>query len=186
MSTKRLRSGTASARLRRLTEKQGIRLDVGCGFNKQSGFIGMDKRAVPGVDIVHDIEIFPWPLPDSSCEVIIMSHIFEHIKPWLSIDLMNEVWRIMRVGGVLMIATPYATSFGYFQDPTHCNPCNEATFTYFIPGEPLYNVYKPRPWKGERFTWNRHGNLEVVLRKIENPPLSLTAEVTEPKKGGRS
>ena len=49
-----------------LIEKQsGIRLDIGCGANKAPGFVGMDMRALPGVDIVHDVEQYPWPLPDA-------------------------------------------------------------------------------------------------------------------------
>ena len=143
-----------------------INLDVGCGFNKNAGFLGMDKRAVDVVDIVHDAEDFPWPLDDMSCAVVAASHLIEHIKPWLQIDFMNECWRVLEPGGILAIATPYATSFGYAQDPTHCSPWNEATPTYFIAGEPLYNVYKPKPWSKERIYWDVKFNMEVVLRKI--------------------
>lgn len=153
-------------RARRNKIKQLYRLDVGCGFNKQHGFVGMDKRAVEGVDIVHDAESFPWPLEDASCDTVLMSHVVEHIKPWLQIDLMNEAWRVLRVGGQLWIATPYATSFGYSQDPTHCSPWNEATVTYFIQGEPLYEIYRPKPWKGLKVTWDVHSSLEIVLEKV--------------------
>jgi predicted SAM-dependent methyltransferase len=126
----------------------------------------MDKRECPGVQILHDAEVFPWPLDDESCSVIVMSHLIEHIKPWLSIDLINECWRVLEIEGVLMIATPYATSFGYNQDPTHCNPWNEATPTYFVLGESLYEVYRPKPWKMESIAFHRNANLEVALRKI--------------------
>lgn len=147
--------------------KQKIMLDVGCGFNKNTGFIGMDKRAVQGVDIVHDAECLPWPLEDESCAVISMSHLIEHIKPWLQIDVINECWRILEINGVLMIATPYANSFGYLQDPTHCSPWNEATPDYFFHGTALYDVYKPLPWKKERLYWNTKMNLEVAMRKMK-------------------
>ena len=102
--------------------KQKIMLDVGCGFNKTHGYIGMDKRKVDGVDIVHDAEKVPWPLDSDACSIIAMSHLIEHIKPWYQIDVINECWRILEPGGLLLIATPYATSFGYSQDPTHCSP----------------------------------------------------------------
>ena len=123
--------------------QQKILLDVGCGFNKQPGYMGMDKRPVDGVDIVHDAEYFPWPLDDECCSVVVMSHLIEHIKPWLQLDIMNESWRVLEAGGFLFIATPYATSFGYSQDPTHCSPWNEATVDYFTPGQALYEVYRP-------------------------------------------
>lgn len=147
--------------------KPGIRLDIGCGGNKQKGFVGMDKRKLSGVDIVHDLEVFPYPLDDESCLLIVGSHIVEHIKPWLMIDFMNELWRLLQVEGQLALSTPYAGSPGYWQDPTHCNGCNEATWHYFDPRFPLYEIYKPKPWtlvKGFP-VWQVTGNLEVVLEK---------------------
>lgn len=59
----------------------GIKLDIGCGSSKQSGFIGMDIRPFPGVDIVWDIEKFPWPLPDQCASFAMTSHVVEHITP---------------------------------------------------------------------------------------------------------
>lgn len=151
-----------------ITSKLGIDLDVGCGSNKQPHFLGMDKRDVPGVDIVHNAEVFPWPLPKNSCNKILLSHLWEHIKPWLSIDFLNECWRIMKPGGQILISTPYAGSFSYFQDPTHCNPANEATFTYFDPAYPLYGIYRPKPWKLQRNAWQLTSNMEVILEKRES------------------
>jgi hypothetical protein len=156
---------------------QGIRLDIGCGENKQSGFVGMDVRPLPGVGIVHDLEVFPWPLPDGCCLMIVGSHIIEHIKPWLTISLFNELWRVMRPGGQLALATPYAGSPGFWQDPTHCNGFNEATFQYFDPDYPLYQIYKPKPWKlAPGFpVWQVTGNMEILMVKIpeELPPLGV-------------
>lgn len=125
----------------------------------------MDKRAVDGVDLVHDLEIVPYPLPDACCKVILASHILEHIKPWLTLQVMDELWRIMRPEGQLLVALPYAGSFGYYQDPTHCNPWNEATPTYFDPDYPLYQVYEPRPWKILQNDWLSNGNMEIRFAK---------------------
>lgn len=60
---------------------QGIKLDIGCGANKQPGFVGMDYRKLPSVDIVHNIELFPWPLPDECASLVMASHMLEHINP---------------------------------------------------------------------------------------------------------
>ncbi len=37
---------------KKLKNKAGILLDIGCGGNKQKGFVGMDKRKLKGVDII--------------------------------------------------------------------------------------------------------------------------------------
>ncbi len=148
--------------------KQKIMLDVGCSTNKQHGFIGMDKRKVEGVDIEHDAETIPWPLENGSCAVVMMSHLIEHIKPWCQIEVMNEVWRVLEPEGVLMISTPYGRSYRYFQDPTHCTPWVEATPEYFDPQFPLYQVYQPKPWTIEKRYWDLRGDIELVLRKIDD------------------
>jgi predicted SAM-dependent methyltransferase len=146
--------------------KPKVNLDVGCGSNKQHGFIGIDKRKLETVDIVHDLEVFPWPLEDESCCTVLMSHFVEHVSPAKQIDLINEAWRILEPDGLLIISTPYPNSFGWHQDPTHCASWNEATPHYFVPGNQLYNVYEPKPWKIENISFDLRTTLEVAMRKV--------------------
>jgi len=160
--------------LKILEKKKQINLDLGCGDSQREGFIGMDVRPLPNVDIVHDIEVFPYPIPDGVCNTIIMSHVWEHIKPWLSMRVMDEVWRLLKEeniakgikAGKVALSFPYGVSFPFVQDPTHCNPSNEATWDYFDPNCFLYNVYKPKPFAIEHRSWQVGGFMEVVLRKI--------------------
>ena len=153
---------------------QGIKLDLGGGANPQEGFVNIDVRKLPKVDIVHNLEKFPWPLPNECASMAMASHLVEHINPHGGVFLcfMDEVWRVLKPGGKFMIAAPYAGSPGFWQDPTHCNGCNETTWAYFDPLEAggwLYKIYKPKPWKIEFSSWSQQGNMEVVLvkRKID-------------------
>lgn len=153
-----------------LQQKSGIRLDIGCGENKQAGFVGIDKRALDGVDIVHDVEVIPWPLPNECVIVAMCSHLVEHIKPWLFVDFINELWRVMKPGGEIAISCPHGSSQGFLQDPTHCAAFNEVTWAYFDPLEPntggqLWRIYKPLPWKIKYLSWSPAANIEVVLIK---------------------
>ncbi len=149
---------------------QGIKIDLACGKNKQKGgWIGIDMFPYKGVDIVHDLEKFPWPLPKECANLIVASHIVEHINPHkgVFIKFMDEAWRVLKVGGQLAIATPYGNGHGFLQDPTHCNPCSEATWFYFDPchSSKLYRFYEPKPWKIADLHWNQVGNIEVLLDK---------------------
>jgi SAM-dependent methyltransferase len=160
----------------------GIKLDIGCGANKQVGFVGMDIRQLPGVDIVQDLETFPWSLPSESVSFAVASHVVEHINPakGIFLNFMDEVWRIIQPGGQFAIVVPYAGSPGYWQDPTHCNGCIPATFTYFDPlakrpdgsGQliGLYTIYEPAPWRIVTCTFDIVGNLEVALEKRVDIP----------------
>lgn len=69
-------------RIKRLLEATPIvKLDIGCGQNKNPGFIGIDYEAYLGVDIVHNVELFPWPLPDECAHIAVTSHLLEHLNP---------------------------------------------------------------------------------------------------------
>jgi hypothetical protein len=154
-----------------LADESGILLDIGCGRNKNHGHIGIDMMDVPEVDIVHDLESFPWPIPDESIIRAVSAHVVEHINPHkgVFVNFMNEVWRVLKMGAQFAISTPYCISPGYFQDPTHCNPCNENTWAYFAPDAfdgGLYRFYTPSPWKIEYCAWDIAGNMEVILKKI--------------------
>lgn len=148
--------------------KAGIRLDIGCGEAKQHGFVGMDIRELPGVDIVWNAQEFPYPIPDNCCLQILMSHLWEHIEPKNRMRLMDELWRIMKPEGQLLISAPYYLSFGACQDPTHYTCPNEATFLYFVPTHPLYQIYKPKPWRVTRNDYVMNGNLEVIMEAIKD------------------
>jgi SAM-dependent methyltransferase len=149
----------------------GIHLDIACGANKNTGFVGIDVRALPGVDIVHDLNEYPWPLPDACVKMAVCSHYVEHINPsnFGFVRFMDECWRVLQVDGQLAIVAPYAGSFGFWQDPTHINGCNEATWAYFAPEHPsgLYRIYEPKPWRIETLNWSPEANIEVLLRKME-------------------
>jgi hypothetical protein len=157
-----------------LKEKGGIRLDIGGGANPNPGFVNIDILPLPQVDIVHDLEDTPWPLPDECVITATASHVLEHINPHkgVFIAVMDEIWRVLKKDAQFAFVVPHATSHGYAQDPTHCNMINETTCHYFDPdpegrtmGPALYNFYKPKPWRIERQYWNPEGNLEVLLQK---------------------
>jgi hypothetical protein len=163
----------------RLQEAQksetGVKFDLGAGDIQQEGFIGIDKVKSPYVDICMDLEELPYDIPDECASLLMAGQIVEHLKPWLFMDIMNEWWRITKLGGQLMVSTPYAGSEIYWQDPTHIHGFNEISFKYFDPLDPhwgklFYSIYRPKPWKMEKNTWNNSGCLEVLLTKIPDDP----------------
>src|SRR5262245_55625205 len=120
--------------MRPLDAHKGIKLDVGCGASKQDGWVGLDRRKLDCVDIVHDMEDTPWPLEADIANVILCSHILEHIDPRNFLRVMSEIHRVGKHFCQVQISTPYAGSFGAYQDPTHTRPgFNEATWMYFDP-----------------------------------------------------
>ena len=151
-----------------------IRLDIACGNHKDLGYVGIDIQHLPGVDIVHDLNVHPWPVESGCVEAAKAWHIVEHIPPVAVtemgtrrpfLEFMDECWRVLQVGAHLDIETPHGLSIGFLHDPTHCNPCDEITFEHFDPTFRRYRTYQPRPWKIVSLHADREGNINVILAK---------------------
>lgn len=106
-----------------------LRLDIGCGFNKKNGYIGLDRSKDVGADYVLDIEKDTFPFETSSVSEIHCAHLVEHLSDLIT--FMNECHRVLKPGGTLTILAPYYTAIQASQDPTHVRYINEKTFCYF-------------------------------------------------------
>jgi hypothetical protein len=154
-----------------------MKLDIACGNHKDLGWVGIDIQALKGVDIVHDLNMHPWPVESDSVEAAKAWHIVEHIPPVCVtekgtrrpfMEFMDECWRVLQCGARIDIETPHGASDGFLHDPTHCNPVDELTFEHFDPAFRRYRTYQPRPWKIISLTFVREGNVNVVLEKRES------------------
>ena len=107
-------------------------LDLGAAYNKPPGYLGLDRDAGDGVDIVADVST-GIDLPDSSVGVIRAVDFLQHIPD--KISLFNEFYRVLAHGGLLLSLTPSTDGRGAFQDPTHVAYYNENSFWYFTNAE---------------------------------------------------
>ena len=111
--------------------------DLGCGKRKTAGAFGMDAVPLPGVDLVHDLEERPYPLPDGCADEVVLNHVIEHFADPLPI--LEEVWRIARAGGRVHIRTPHCSGILAWKDPTHRRAFTSESFDYY--GENDYSYY---------------------------------------------
>ena len=95
---------------------QGLRVDLGSGYYKPKGFIGIDdfRGAAKQIqnnanlpDIMMNLNQLPTPLPDNSCIEVRCSHFLEHSHiP----HVLSEVHRLLRPAGTFLFTVPYANS----------------------------------------------------------------------------
>lgn len=84
-----------------------------------------------GVDLVHDLDIIPWPIADGAAMEVNASHIMEHLKD--PCRFMDELWRITYPGGQVYIETPDAANLDLaWCDPTHKRPYRLHTFLNYF------------------------------------------------------
>ena len=97
------------------------------------GWVGVDSVAGPTVDIVADL-CARLPFDDDSVDEMLLSHVLEHLQDPLRV--MQELHRIAKAGGSLVVKVPYGTSDDAWTDPTHIRPYFLGSWAYFA--APIY------------------------------------------------
>ncbi len=114
-------------------------LDVGCGWNKTPGAIGIDSNPKSHADVIHDLGVVPYPFADNEFDQIICRHVAEHVPDVMA--LVTELYRITKRGGRITIITPHYTNPDWPTDPTHRNHFNSYSFNCFIDDRQLFPFY---------------------------------------------
>ncbi len=115
-----------------------MRLNLGAGSQILTGWTNLDRVPLPGVGVVHDLDVGPWPFASGTADQIMAKDVFEHVGD--PILFMTECHRILRPGAGLFILTPYYKGRDAYTDPTHKRFPTEHTFDYWIPGTALFNA----------------------------------------------
>ena len=110
-------------------------LELGCGRTKHPNAVGIDRVALPGVDVVHDLNRSPYPFGDNTFDEVYAVHVIEHLDSILAV--MEELHRITRPKARIVIITPHHSDAISWQDPTHKWHLNSFSFRYF---EPSYHT----------------------------------------------
>ena len=114
-------------------------LDVGCGWNKTPGAIGIDSNPRTHADIIHDLGVVPYPLPENEFDEIICRHLIEHVPDVLA--LVTELYRIAKPGCRITVIAPHYSNPDFATDPTHRNHLNSYSFNCFIEERQLFPFY---------------------------------------------
>lgn len=128
-----------------------IKLDLGCGKTKKEGFLGVDRRKFPGVDVVTDL-MDKWPWKNDTVAEIHMSHVMEHFTGPQRVHIVNEMYRVMQKGATALIITPYWCSNRAYGDFTHQWP----------PVSEMWFYYLSKAWRADNapdndIQWNPEG-----------------------------
>ena len=129
-------------------------LDLGCGKKKRPGAIGVDFSDRHDADVIHNLNIFPYPFKDDEFDEIYLDNVLEHLDDPMSV--MAEVYRICAAGGQVKVIVPYFRSLWAFIDPTHKHFFTVDSFAYYDPCHIIcqrYDYVETR-FKVERVVFN--------------------------------
>jgi SAM-dependent methyltransferase len=124
-------------------------VDFGCGARprnplKANKVVGLDVFEDPPFIVSDELSYMQvsadgkLPFENSSIDALTAFDVLEHIprqsgnshtNPF--IEIMNEIHRVLRPGGLFLAVTPSFPSGAAFQDPTHVNIISPETYKYF-------------------------------------------------------
>lgn len=121
-------------------------IDLGCGKDIRNPFLASTLHGVDLLDNIPkgivgaDLNIEKIPFQDSSFEYCTAYDFIEHVprliycpnRRFPFIELMNEIYRILKPSGILLSVTPAYPAPEAFQDPTHVNFITKDTFQYYF------------------------------------------------------
>jgi len=121
-----------------------ISLDLGCGPTPKNPFnadevIGIDLISHPNVTVL-DLATDSIPFPDNYFDYVTAYDILQAIPRLIYnperrlsfIELMNEIYRVLKPEGTFLSYTPAYPKEGVFRDPTHVNYIAPETFTLYF------------------------------------------------------
>ncbi|MEN6615118.1 MAG: methyltransferase domain-containing protein, partial [Syntrophorhabdus sp.] len=76
------------------------------------------------------------PYPDSTIDMIRADDFLEHIPIGKTVQVITEIWRVLKPGGIFESSTPSTDGRGAFMDPTHVSFWNCNSWLYY--SDPQY------------------------------------------------
>lgn len=112
------------------TNPPKVAIDIGCGRRRRPGVIGIDRVALPSVDIVADLERGLPFLADDSVDIVYADSFLEHVGNYEL--LMRDIHRVCRPDGVIHVKVPHFSNPYYYSDYTHQRFFGLYTFDYLV------------------------------------------------------
>jgi SAM-dependent methyltransferase len=132
-----------------MTSALQTKLHLGSGHIIKEGWLNHDLVSLPGVDVVHDLRVFPWPFEDGQFDEIHADNVLEHLHD--TTRTMEELYRITKPGAKLFIGVPFWNSFEAWGDPTH-----ERLFS-----EEMFEFYDPTTWRGKERSYYSRASFKI-------------------------
>lgn len=130
-----------------------MKLDIGCGKSKHDGYYGVDIDPNSDADLIYDLNNTPWPFDDNQFSEVLASQVIEHVKS--PINFINELCRITKPHGKIVIITPHYTSADSYGALDHLWHLSTKSFSSNDKFSSVVSVKLRSIWKPLQFLVNR-------------------------------
>lgn len=116
-----------------------VKINLGAGSEPTPGWVNVDWIKGEGIQVEHNLLLFPWPFADGVADEIKAIDVLEHMPNYTpdnqatALAFVEECWRILQPGGTLQIQVPHWQSPNLWIDPTHVRGFDPKSMDYFDP-----------------------------------------------------
>lgn len=159
-------------------------LQLGCALNKEPGFETVDLNPKVEPTYVHDLANTPLPMDSNRYNLILATHVMEHLYFEDVLRLMPELYRVLKPGGALLVAVPHGSSDDAWENPHHRSYWSERTFAYFTPdlyraeGTPGYGATQGGQYPPWGIAWVRMSPYAEFLEQAQQDPEAFTMGIS--------
>lgn len=136
-----------------------MKLNLGAGLDVRAGYLNLDSRSLPGIDLIWNLDRHPWPLPEGTFDEVLALDVFEHLGDVVA--AMDACWRLLVPGGVLIVRGPTPESPNLWADVTHRRAFVESSFDHFDPATEM----------GQKYAYGAH---QWTVLSVERGPNEVT------------
>lgn len=129
------------------------RLNLGSGSDSRSGYVNLDRIALPEVDVAGTLDPAALPFADGSFGLVLCVDVLEHVN---AVPALREIHRVLVPGGAAVISAVHFTSRNLYVDPTHVRGFSVRTFEFFA-----------RPAGERRHNWTRSYYFDFAFSRID-------------------
>jgi len=108
---------------------------LGSGLKKRTDAVNVDLVEATSPDVVHNLNVTPWPFPENRFSEVLAFDVFEHLDNIVSV--MEEVHRVCSDGAILKVTVPHFSCANAFTDPTHRHYFGAFSLDYFTDNSEL-------------------------------------------------
>ena len=114
------------------------KLNIGCGRDIKKDYVNLDGARLKGVDVVHDLNKYPWPFSSNYFDEVYGRDVIEHLDDL--VKAMKEIHRICKNGAKVRLIVPYWHSSAAFY-PNHNYFFNIDSLKLFTEKNRTYDAY---------------------------------------------
>jgi SAM-dependent methyltransferase len=119
-------------------------LQLGSGQKYRNDAVNVDVVTSTRPDLVHDLNILPWPFESDRFTEVVAYDVIEHLDD--IVRTMEEIHRVCKSNATVKLTVPHFSCANAYVDPTHRHVFSVFSFQYFT-GDNEFSFYTDRRFR---------------------------------------